>query len=101
VGKEILIKFAPDMKKAILEGRKCATSRNEKKGELGDFFLLNGRRFVLDYLQHRTLGGVANWAFVDEGFKSPEAFRKRWRELHRGHYCGINKVWVHWFKEAF
>lgn len=34
----ITLKFAPEMRQAIYEGRKCCTTRSEVKGKVGDTF---------------------------------------------------------------
>jgi len=91
----ITIPFSDEMAIAAIDGRKVATTRSERKGEIGDTFSLP----IEGAGTHHTIGvfrlieimavdleTVANLYFRLEGFNSPEEFRATWRALHRGHY---------------
>jgi len=91
---------------AAVEGRKIATTRGEKKGEIGDTFLIpdprpetSGDAFLFQLIEVMAvdLETVANIYFRLEGFDSPEAFRATWRKLHRGHYSTGKLYHIHFF----
>jgi hypothetical protein len=93
------IPFKSDMERAILDGKKSATSRNHCYGKIGDYFELGGRRFHLFSVTRRTLLWVANSKFKEEGFESPRAFAERWAELHpKAGFNDRHRVWLHEFR---
>jgi hypothetical protein len=104
---EIEIPFSHEMAIAALDGRKIATTRSEKKGEIGDIFdiidprdtdiFITGGRFRLIDVRQTTLLDVARNFYRLEGFDSPEAFEKGWRALHRGHFTLDKDYWIHFF----
>jgi hypothetical protein len=91
------IPFSKEMATAALEGRKICTTRREKKGEIGDEFLIDGVRFRIVDLYSAYLETVATAFFRLEGCESPDAFRALWHRLHRGHYTLEAVYWVHFF----
>ena len=95
-------KFSRAMADAAIEGRKVATTRNERKGEIGDTFHIYDdggfpATFRIIEIMATDLETIANLYFRLEGFKSPEAFRATWRKLHRGHYTTGKIVYMHIF----
>ena len=104
---EIEIPFSRDMAIAVIEGRKVATTRSERKGEIGDVFtiidpredhiLTTGGEFRLLDVRRTTLLDVAKNYYRLEGFDSPAAFEKTWRALHRGHFSLEKNVYLHFF----
>ena len=93
---------------AAIDGRKVATTRSERKGEIGDTFSIADFRsddpdervapmFRLLEVMAVDLETVANLYFRLEGFDSPEAFRATWRALHRGHYSTKKLYYIHFF----
>lgn len=93
------IPFAPDMREAILRGRKRKTSRARKFAPNGHF-LVEGRTFKITEVWSMSLGMVRDLFFYDEGFESPTEFEKRWRQLHRGHFNENKTVFLHSFSEV-
>lgn len=100
MSKQILVPFAPDMKKAILEGRKICTTRSEAKGRVKDWFLLDGRKFKFVAVFSIRLGNVTRFLFRAEGVVTSGDFIRLWRSLHRGHYNPEAYKFVHFFKEV-
>lgn len=49
----IKLKFSPEMEEMILQGKKCCTTRDEQKGEIGDVFRLKGDRLyrIVDIIE--------------------------------------------------
>ena len=101
---QIHIPFSREMAVAVMEGNKVATTRSEKKGEIGDWFnlenpLLPGDTgdFNLIEIMAVDLITVKNLYFRLEGFDSPEAFEKTWRSLHRGHFTTDKLYYMHVF----
>lgn len=108
---QIEILFSREMAIAAIEGRKIATTRNEKKGEIGDVFeiwhpdipkkeackFFATPKFRLIDIQDMPLSVVCCRWFRLEGFDSPEAFEKTWRSLHRGHFTTGKTYYIHFF----
>jgi len=91
------LKFSPDMAEAVLDGRKCCTSRSERKGAPGDEFEIEGVRFRIVDVKEEVLAHIGNDWYRLEGVDSPEAFERLWRSLHRGHYSLMRYYFVHFF----
>lgn len=103
---EIDIPFSFAMALAAVEGRKVATTRSDRKGEIGDTFLIPDPRpetsgdatlYQLIEIMAVDLETVKNLYFRLEGFDSPEAFEKTWRALHRGHFTTGKLYYIHFF----
>ena len=108
---EIDIPFSREMAIAAIEGRKIATTRSEKKGEIGDTFKI----YHPDW-KHLRCVAPATFCLIDilpeelpyvkevyyrlEGFDSPEDFEKTWRALHRGHFTTGKPYYIHFFGRA-
>ena len=110
----IQIPFSREMAIAAIDGKKVATTRSERKGEIGDTFQIDNPHFdennVCDRMWENSKGEfrlleimavdletVANIYFRLEGFDSPEAFRATWRALHRGHFTTGKLYYMHVF----
>ena len=100
----ITLNFTPDMGQAILEGRKCCTSRRSKKGEIGDTFgiddgLLRRRTYRIADVHRMSWDHIVSNLYRPEGFDSPSAcsayFRAIYPDLHNGRYN--TNLYVHWF----
>jgi len=101
---QILIPFSREMAIAVMKGEKVATTRSERKGEIGDWFAVldpDERHMSGDFnlieIMAVDLETVAQLYFRLEGFDSPEAFRATWRKLHRGHYTTGKLYYIHFF----
>ncbi len=98
---EITIPFRDDMKKAILEGRKSATTRNKRYGKEGDTFMLDGQKFVLRYIHKMPLDAVARNLWMEEGCSSKEQFIEIWKQIHpRAGFIARQLVYVHEFTKV-
>jgi hypothetical protein len=100
MSKMVEIKFSREMADAAIEGRKIATTRREKKGEIGDtFHIFDDGGFQTTFriieIMEVDLETVKYLYFRLEGFDSPEAFEKTWRKLHRGHYSTRDLYCIH------
>ena len=99
--------FSREMAIAAIDGYKVATTRSERKGEIGDVFLIEDPRiagyvpplcqFWLIEIMAVDLVTVRDLYFRLEGFDSPEAFEKTWRSLHRGHFTTGKLYYIHFF----
>ena len=97
--REIKIPFQPDIKEFVLLGSKTCTSRNQLYGEIGDYFHIDGHRFVLTAVSSAPLGYVARNKYEQEGFINPAGFIKKWNEIHPIRRYDPNQiVWLHEFK---
>ena len=98
--KRITIPFHHEMEKAIIENRKCCTSKNKKQGNVGDWFVINDNTYRLTFVLRCTLEEVATEYYKDEGVDSTEAFITMWNKLHPilG-YVPTKLVYTHWFEE--
>ena len=92
-----LLQFKDDM----LAGRKRATSRTNKYGEVGDEFVAFGARFRFALVQKVELGWVAYHAHNKEGFRLPSEFIAVWEKIHPcAGYIAAQKVWYHEFERV-
>lgn len=95
-GSEIELEFRPEYIPLIALGTKVMTARRNKKGEVGDYFLLDGKKYVLVEVRERTLYSVANLFHKDEGFESAEDFRKEWDLCYPDfRFNPYQTVWTH------
>lgn len=96
--KEIKIPFHPDMKEAVLQSKKTCTSRNQLYGETGNYFYIDGHKFVLTTISSAPLGYIAMNKYKEEGFANPAGFIKKWNEIHPiRKYDPCQIVWLHEF----
>lgn len=99
--KKVFIPFRPDMTKAVLEERKCCTSRTKRYAEPGDWFDLGRHRFKITAVERIELDTVAHILFKEEGVESPQEFIDLWEEIHPGRgFDPLQKVWTHFFEEV-
>jgi len=63
--------FSPEMATAALEGRKCCTSRDLKKGDPGDEFEIGGVRFRIIAVASNVVENIAVHLYGAEGFGHP------------------------------
>ena len=69
----INLKFSPKMERAIIEGEKCCTTRDEPKGNVGDLFVLKDRLYRLIRVMPIDIN-EANVFYDLEGFGSGSEF---------------------------
>ncbi|MCK9592811.1 MAG: ASCH domain-containing protein [Methanoregula sp.] len=74
----ITLRFAPEMEDAILAGKKCCTSRKNKKGEVGDLFVVKDRLYRIVHVHHCLLYSVRDAYYDAEGFAYPGDFQEFW-----------------------
>lgn len=82
------------------EGKKTATSRTKKYGEVGDYFNIDGWWFQLTGVDKRSLHDVVTFHLGEEGARNRQEFIEIWNTIHpkRG-FVGSDEVWFHAFKE--
>ena len=96
---QVTIPFQEDFKDRMLEGKKNATTRTKRYGEVGDTFSAFDATFEIIQVWRIPLGLVANALSKAEGFQSPEDFIQCWKRLHpRKGYMQEQKVYTHIFK---
>ena len=96
---DIHIPFRDDMKQAIADGRKTATSRTKRYGKPGDRFQVDGRWYELIRITRQELVWVARRYWKDEGMDSEENFWQVWKQIHpRKKISEYDLVWFHEFK---
>lgn len=93
--------FRDDMAEAIRAGRKTATSRTKKYGEVGDVLATKAGPVKLTRILGIQLREVALHFYNEEGFDSPAEFRAVWSEIHpRAGFRPEERVYVHFFELA-
>ncbi len=97
--KRITIPFRADLVKEILNGKKRATARFKKYGQVGDYFVVDNKTFRLAAVSKLPLGLVATQLFDIEGCDSPEHFWKIWNAIHPKRNSPDEIVYVHLFSE--
>ena len=65
----MIMKFKPEYIPLILQGRKTSTVRNERKGDFGDSFVVEGHTYVISSVLRVPLTGALEY-FYGEGFDS-------------------------------
>lgn len=96
---KVIIPHQPEMRKAILAGRKTATSRTKQYGSPGDYFMLKGRVFIILEVLRLPLDIVMQDYYLQEGFESPLDFMEIWKKLHpKANHRPKQKVYVHIYK---
>lgn len=84
----------------ILDGKKKATSRYKKFGNLGDYFHIYTKTYFFDLIIKLPLWFVRNELYVSEGCYSPEDFESRWNDIHQKRGFRPNdEIWYHHFIE--
>jgi hypothetical protein len=93
---QIYIPFAADMKEAVLNRKKHATRRYRRYGNVGDCFVIDGKKFILSNVFRQPLSMMKEQDALEEGFENLEQFFRRWRELHPIRKFDLDDVvWVH------
>ena len=77
----INLKFSPDMEQAVIEGRKCCTTRMAQKGNVGDTFLVRDRVYRIVSILYVLADEIYEFAMLD-GFSNPSDYVSRLRELY-------------------
>lgn len=91
------LEFSGEMAAAVLNGRKCCTTRRTRHGDRGDEFEVVGVGFRLVQVLRATLPDVRDALYMAEGFATPQAFEETWRALHGGEFETGRDVYVHFF----
>jgi len=107
---QIEIPFSREMAIAAIDGRKIATTRSEKKGEIGDTFWFEdprregeewmmkyGGQFRLIDIRKVDLDFAKHHCYLLEGVETPAEFEEVWRSLHRGHFTIGKTYFIHFF----
>lgn len=97
IGDRFYLAFSPDMAYKVLTGRKICTTRRERHGRIGDYFELHGAKYEILDIWTIRLKDVKRWFFACEGFSCPDAFERKWRDLHDGRFDEHRLHYVHWF----
>lgn len=93
--------FTDEMRDAILQGRKTATSRTHRYGHAGDTLDSPAGPIRLVEVRRATLAEVADSHHLEEGFATPEGFRTIWMRLHpRAGWQPEQLVWFHRFERV-
>jgi len=76
------LKFSPAMAEAVLDGRKCCTSRRDLKGMPGDTFEIDGKLFrIIDVSRERVADVALNFSRL-EGFRSEDTCLEKLMEIY-------------------
>lgn len=96
---QVKVPFLPEFKERLIAGRKWATTRTKRLGDVGDQFVAFGQRFEFTKVCDLPLFAVAAEHYQAEGFTSPEGFIDIWNNIHpRVRYNEIQRVYYHEFK---
>lgn len=93
----VSIPFSREMRQAIVQGRKCCTTRCGVVCDIGDTFLVASKTYRVLCIEKRPLKTVRNQLFRMEGCESPPEFETLWRRLHRGCFSADSLFYVYWF----
>jgi len=87
--------FRPEMKVALLAGRKCTTARSKAYGEPGDTFNIDDEIFRIVDVEPEMLDFITSAYYRLEGCKNPDDFIALWKRLHRGQWNPDKEYFVH------
>lgn len=97
---EIKIPFNKWSKDRLKAGMKSATSRTKRYGAIGDTFIVDGKKYVIDFVENTKLGEVADVMYDIEGANSKEEFIEIWKSIHpKKGYDPDQLIWFHGFLE--
>lgn len=98
---KIHIPFNKWSRDRLKTGRKTATTRTKRYGNVGDTFEVDGKTYVITDVRRTKLGTVAYGHFSEEGCSRPSEFIEVWRKIHpiKG-FDPHEDVWIHFFKEV-
>jgi hypothetical protein len=98
------VKFLPfkeGFREAVMTGRKTATARTRRFGDVGDVVATPFGPVRLVGVYRLTLDSVRNVYWQEEGAGSPEDFTAIWNAIHpRKGFDPAQRVWLHRFKLA-
>lgn len=98
----INLKFSPEMEELVLQGKKCCTTRDEQKGEVGDLFRVKDRMYRIIQVDESDLlysSAMAN----AEGFKSDIEYLDCMSEIYPDldpDLVECSPVFIHYFAYA-
>ena len=81
----------------IEKGFKTATTRIKRKGDVGDTFILNGKRYVLTRVLPLPMGDATERFFGYEGFDSETAFKTALPSYYPD-LDDDSEVYIHFFR---
>ena len=76
------LKFSPEMEQLILDGWKSCTTRDEKKGNVGDIFKVQNRLYRILHIDKRVHPLQCIDVFELEGFESPRVYQKTIEQIY-------------------
>ena len=92
----IPLRFSPDMERAVTTGKKCSTVRTERKGDVGDVFIIQGRMYRICHVHRAALQSFRDGYYNADGFSSPAEFQEFW-ETHVGPFNPVQCCYIHLF----
>jgi hypothetical protein len=96
MGKEIIIPFKERFEQPILDGKKVVTRRYRKYGNVDDWFVIKGRKFILTKIYREPLCFVTEEEARKEGCNDLEEFKNIWKKIHpRREWNPSDVPWVH------
>lgn len=97
MSKEIDLKFNERNRQPLYEGKRC-TTRDEKKGEPGDWFTVDGQRFVLTHVVEMNVSHIVQSFYELEGFSCSKEFYNELQEIYGEEKVDpFGMLWVHLF----
>lgn len=88
----INLKFSPEMEELILQGKKCCTTRDDKKGDTGDIFVVGNRVYRIIEIEEICIDVGVSF-YKQEGFESS----MKYRDCIKFIYPGASRLYLHWF----
>lgn len=97
--KQVKLPFYERFRRALLDGRKTATTRTRRFGKPGDWFPAYGATFKILAVAVCNLSFVEKFYYEQEGFKKPAGFVNVWIEIHPGNgWVPSQEVYLHIFE---
>jgi len=100
-GKEMKIEMPFNLwsKERLILGKKQATSRNKKYGDIGDTFIVGNWEYVIIGVTMFPLWFIRKYLYQTEGCDTPEEFVDIWNVIHpKKRWQSSQYVWYHLFE---
>ena len=80
---------------------KCATSRTKQYGEKGNYFMVDGRTYQIEFIVELPLWFVKHFLYETEGCETPDEFEVVWCKIHpvKG-FDSSQIVYYHFFNDV-
>lgn len=101
MSKRVTIPFNDWSLERLRDGRKTATTRSKKFGNVGDTFEVENVIYEITQVGKFELKTIAESFYKEEGAESEEEFIEEWNHIHpRKGFVEYDQKWLHLFRRV-